>query len=319
MSTNRFLLIKALGNSLWGEVDHVMCQILAAELTNRIPVVYWGMESLYSGSLTTNGYELFFEPVSEYTFHDMARREYTYYPPVWKVENVLAEDTDRLRMENRDLKSMMKSDVNVVVSDIYYPIRALLPWIKSDHWAYGKTPHQIYRRLFDTYLKLKPEITKEIKKFTNTNPNFRDEKPIIGVHVKGSAIVNEVAQLYDLNEFYKPNIWQFIVRYNARHLFVITDSNKIFNQYKKLYGKNDMLIYTDSKKVPLKERIATCLLDYPNKRHKGVELVKDTIEIIKDTYLAAQCDFFIGNGYSNLSNTVMRLRDWPDTNIKLLY
>ena len=175
MSTNRFLLIKALGNSLWGEVDHVMCQILAAELTNRIPVVYWGMESLYSGSLTTNGYELFFEPVSEYTFHDMARREYTYYPPVWKVENVLAEDTDRLRMENRDLKSMMKSDANVVVSDIYYPIRALLPWIKSDHWAYGKTPHQIYRRLFDTYLKLKPEITKEIKKFTNTNPNFRDE------------------------------------------------------------------------------------------------------------------------------------------------
>lgn len=319
MSTNRFLLIKALGSSLWGEVDHVICQILAAELTNRIPVVYWGMESLYSGSLTTNGYELFFEPVSKYTFHDMVRKEYTYYPPVWKFENVLAEDTDRLRMENRDIKSMMKSDENVVVSDIYYPIRAFLPWIKSDHWAYGKTPHQIYRRLFDTYLKLRPEILKEIKKFTNTNPNFRDEKPIIGVHVKGSAIVNEVAQLYDLNEFYKPNIWQFIVRYNARHLFVITDSNKIFNQYKKLYGKNDMLIYTDSKKVPLKERIATCLLDYPNKRHKGVELVKDTIEIIKDTYLAAQCDFFIGNGYSNLSNTVMRLRDWPDTNIKLLY
>ncbi len=319
MSTNRFLLIKALGSSLWGEVDHVMCQILAAELTNRIPVVYWGMESLYSGSLTTNGYELFFEPVSQFTFHDMARKEYTYYPLVWKFENILAEDTDRLRMENRDLKSMMKSDANVVVSDIYYPIRSMLPWIKSDHWAYGKTPHQIYRRLFDTYLKLKPEISKEIKKFTNTNPNFRDEKPIIGVHVKGSAIVNEVAQLYDLNEFYKPNIWQFIVRYNARHLFVITDSNKIFNQYRKLYGKNDMLIYTDSKKVPLKERIATCLLDYPNKRHKGVELAKDTIEIIKDTYLAAQCDFFIGNGYSNLSNTVMRLRDWPDTNIKLLY
>lgn len=319
MSTNRFLLIKALGNSLWGEVDHVMCQILAAELTGRIPVVYWGMESLYSESLTTNAYEFFFEPVSQYTFHDVVRKEYTYYPPVWKFENILAEDTDRLKMENRDLKSLMKSDANVVVSDVYYPLRALLPWIKSDHWAYGKTPHQIYRRLFDTYLKLKPEISREIKKFINTNPNFRDEKPIIGVHVRGNAIVNEVAQLYDLNEYYKPNIWQFVVRYNVRHLFVITDSNKMFAQYKKMYGKNDMLIYTDSKKVPLRERIATCLLDYPNKRHKGVELVKDTTEIIKDTYLAAQCDFFIGNGYSNLSNTVMRLRDWPDTNIKLLY
>ncbi len=317
--SNRFLLIKALGNSLWGEVDHVMCQILAAEITNRIPVVYWGMESLYSESLTTNAYEFFFEPVSNYTYHDVVSKEFTYYPYLWKFDNVLAEDTERLRLENRDLRSLLKSDANVVVSDIYYPLRAIIPYVKNNHWAYGKTSHQIYRKLFDTYLKLKPVITKEIKRFLNTNPNFRDEKPIIGVHVRGDAIVNEVAQLYDLNEFYRPNVWQFIVKYNARHIFVVTDSNKVFSEYKKLYGKNDLLIYTDSKKVPLKERIATCLLDYPNKRHKGVELVKDTIEIIKDTYLAAQCDFFIGNGYSNLSNTVMRLRDWPESNIKLLY
>lgn len=80
-----------------------------------------------------------------------------------------------------------------------------------------------------------------------------------------------------------------------------------------------MLLYTDSKKRPLKERIPTYLQKYPNKRHKGVELIKDTIEVIKDTYLAAQCDFFIGNGYSSLSNTVLRLKDWPETNIKLLY
>jgi len=319
MSINRFLLIKALGNSFWADVDHVICQIFAAELTNRIPVAYWGMESLYSESINTNSYELFFEPVSKYTVHDIVRKEYTFYPTVWKFENLLAEDSDRFKMENRDLKSLMKSDADVVVSDIYYPLRAMLPWVKQGHWAYGKTPHQIYRQLFDTYLKLKPEIMKEINKFINVNPNFRDERPIIGVHIKGSALVNEVAQLYDLNEFYKPNIWQFIVKYNARHLFVITDSNKLFRHYKRLYGINDMLIYTDSKKAPFKERITTCLLDYPNKRHKGVEIVKDTFEIIKDTYLAAQCDFFIGNGYSNLSNTVMRLRDWPETNIKLLY
>lgn len=319
MPNNRFLLIKSLGTSLWGDVDHVMCQLFAAEITNRTPVVYWGMESIYSGALTTNSYELFFEPVSKVSVHELTRREFTFYPPVWNFGNLLAEDTDRLKLENRDLKSLMRSDANVVVSDIYYPIRSMLPYIRQDHWAYGKTPHQIYRQLFDTYLKLKPEITREIKKFINTNPNFRDEKPIIGVHVKGDSIVKEVAQLYDLNEFYKPYIWQYIVRFNARHIFVITDSDKIFKKYIKLYDINEMLIYTDSKKVPFKERIATCLLDYPNKRHKGVELRKDTIEIIKDTYLAAQCDFFIGNGYSNLSNTVMRLKDWPESNIKLLY
>lgn len=319
MSNNRFLLIKALGKSIWADVDHVMCQLFAAELTDRIPIVYWGMESHYSESINTNAYELFFEPVSQYTVHDITRKEYTFYPLVWQFGNLLAEDTGKLKMENRDLNSLMKSDANVLVSDVYYSIRALMPWIKKGHWSYGKTPHQIYRQLYDKYLKLKPEINKEIQKYINTNPNFRDERPIIGVHVRGNAITNEVAQIYDLNEYYKPNVWQYVVRYNARHLFLITDSNKILAQYKKLYNKHDMLFYTDSKKTPFKERIATCLLDYPNKRHKGVELIKDTIEIIKDTYLASQCDFFIGNGYSNLSNTVMRLRDWPETNIKLLY
>lgn len=319
MSINRVLLIKALGKSIWNEVDHVICQVFAAELTNRTPIVYWGIESLYSESMNSNAYELFFEPISQYTVHDIARKEYTFYPPVWRYENVLAEDTDRLKMEYRDLNSMMKSNANVVVSDVYYPLTALMPWIKKEHWAYGKTPHQIYRQLFDKYLKLKPEIKKEVQKFINSNPNFRDERPILGVHVRGNGVANEVAQIFDLNEFYKPNVWQFIVKYNVRHLFLITDSNKVLAQYKKLYSKNDLLIYSDTKKTPFKERMATCLLSYPNKRHKGVEVIKDTIEIIKDTYLVAQCDFFIGNGYSSLSNTVMRLRDWPETNIKLLY
>lgn len=319
MSNDRFLLIKSLGTSIWADVDHVICQIFAAELTNRIPVIYWGMESQYSESINTNAYELFFEPINKYTVHDLTRKDYTFFPLVWRFENLLAEDSERLKLENRDLNSLMRNNANVVVSDVYYPMRAFLPFIRKDHWAFGKTPYQIYRILFDKYLKLKPEINKEIQKFINTNPDFRDERPVIGVHVRGNAIVNEVAQIYDLNELYKPNIWQFIVKYNARHLLLITDSDKIFRQYKKLYGNNDMLIYTDSKKVPFKERIATCLLDYPNKRHKGVEIVKDTIEIIKDTYLASKCDFFLGNGYSNLSNTVMRLKDWPESNIKLLY
>lgn len=318
-TTDRFLLIKALGCSIWADVDHVMCQIFAAELTNRIPVVYWGMESMYSGSMSTNAYELFFEPISEYELDDIVKKEYTYYPATWKYENVAAEDTDRQKMIGRDLKSLMESNANVVISDIYYPMRALLPWVKNGHWAYGKTPCQIYRQLYEERLKLRPEIKREIDKFMNTNPDFRDERPVIGIHVRGDAIVNEVAQIYDLNELYKPYIWQFIVRYNIRHLFLITDSNKVVKQYKKLYGINEMLISSDSKKTKFERRIPTCLLDYPNKRHKGVELVKDTIEIIKDAYLAAQCDFFIGNGYSSLSNAVLRLKNWPETNIKLLY
>ncbi len=319
MPTERFLFIKAIGHSIWADVDHVLCQVFAAELTGRVPVVYWGMESMYSAAMDVNSFNLFFEPVSSCTVEDAVKPEFTYFPPTWEYGNVLAEDTDRLKMEDRSLKEQMESSANVVVSDVYYPLRAMLPWVGSGHWAYGKTPVQIYRTLFSRYLRPRPEVTREIRKYINTHPDFRDERPIIGVHVRENAIVNEVAQLYDLNEFYKPRIWDFVVRYNARHIFLITDSKKLFKQYRKLYGKNGLLMVTDSKKELFRPRIMTCLLDYPNKRRKGVELEKDTIEIIVDTYLAAQCDFFIGNGYSNLSNTVLRMKDWPETNIKLLY
>ncbi len=319
MQTNRYLLIKSLGKSIWADMDHVMCQLLVAELTNRNPVVYWGMESLYCESIATNAYELFFEPVSGFTANEIIRPGYSFYPPAWNPENILAEDSDRFKMEYRDLKSLMNSEANIVVSDIYYPLSSILSWANRTHWSFGKTPYQVYRYLFDKYLRLKPEVKKEIKRYINTTPNFRDEKPILGIHCHSNAVVHEVAQIYDMNEFYKPYIWQFIVRYNIRHVFLITDSKKTLKQYKKLYGVNGMLLYTDSKIRPLKERIPTYLLNYPNKRHKGVELIKDTIDVIKDTYLASQCDFFIGNGYSNLSNTVMRFKDWPETNIKLLY
>ncbi|NCB51966.1 MAG: hypothetical protein EOM54_08825 [Clostridia bacterium] len=319
MSTDRFLLIKALGNSIWSDIDHVICQLFAAEVINRTPVIYWGMESMYSKVMTSNAFESYFEPISDYKVSDIVRKEFTYYPPTWNYENVTAEDTDKFKMEYRDIKHMMESNANVVVSDVFYPIRAMIPWVKGNHWAYGKTPYQIYRILYDKYLKIRIEVKKEIQKFINTNPNFRDEKPILGIHVREEAIVNEVAQIYDLNEFYKPNVWQFIVRYNIRHIFLITDSAKIQRQYKRLYGKNDILIPSDSKKKPFEPRIATCLLDYPNKRIKGVELQRDTIDVIKDAYLATQCDFFIGNGYSSLSNAILRLRDWSETNIKLLY
>jgi hypothetical protein len=184
---------------------------------------------------------------------------------------------------------------------------------------FGKTAHQIYCKLYQTYLKPKPEVKKKIQTFINANPTFRDEKPIVCAHVRNNALVHEINQLYSANNFYSPNIWQYFNKYNARHLFLITDSKDIVKEYKRLYSTDDILIVSNSKKIPFKGPVRQCNTNYPNKRHKGVELIQDTFDVIKDTYLATECDFFIGNGYSSLSNAVLRLKDWPETNIKLIY
>lgn len=309
MPNERFMLIKSWGCGFWSDVDHVMGQLLAAELTNRIPVIYWGTNSLYAESFKTNAFELYFEPVSSYSIYDVINPEYTYYPPVWKFDNVMIEDLDKIAWKYRNLGEMMFSDANVVVSDVHYFIRPIISFITKDHWAYGMTAHQIYRGLFEKYIKLKPDIEQEIQEFYDDK--LKDEGPLLGVHIRGGDKVREVENLSHLNKQYHNKISGLISKYRIQKILLLTDCEEILNDFLKLYGS--MVTYTECRRG-LKNATdnAPHLQDYTFKRRKG-------IEIIKDTYLASKCDFFIGNGYSNVSYTVKRLKDWPEENIILFY
>lgn len=309
MTTDRFLLIKSWGCGFWSDVDHVMGQLLAAELTNRIPVIYWGSNSLYSESFKGNAFELYFEPVSNYTIEELNQPGYTYYPPIWNGNNLKVEDLDKVAWNYRNLGDMMQSNANVVVSDTHYFVRPLIQYIPKTHWAYGMTAHQIYRCLFDKYIKLKPDIQEEIQEFYDEF--MKDYKPLLGVHIRGGDKVKEVENLSHLNKRYHQTIQGFIDCYDIQRILVLTDCEDILADFRKRYG--DMVIFTDCKRGQISDTVtAPHLTSYSEKRRKG-------IEIIKDTYLASMCDFFIGNGYSNVSYTVKRLKDWPEENIVLFY
>lgn len=309
MANARFLLIKAWGWGFWADMDHLIGQLLVAELTNRIPVVSWGTNSLYSDSIITNAFELYYEPVSSYTLRDVARPEYTFYPPIWNYVNVMIEDLDKITYTYRDIGTMMSSNANVVVSDVHYFARFIMEYIKKDHWAYGLTPIQIYRCLIEKYLKLKPDITLRIDEFYNQY--LKDNTPLLGIHVRGTDKIIEVANLPYLNKRYHQIIKNYCAQFDIKKILMITDSQEILEEYKKLYG--NMIISTDAKRSQTNsEHTATQVDNYINRRSKGVE-------VLVDTYLAAKCDFFIGNGYSNVSFSVNRLKWWQESHITLLY
>ena len=44
---SKYLLIKAWGFGFFSDVNHIIGQLLIAELTGRIPIVYWGKNSLF--------------------------------------------------------------------------------------------------------------------------------------------------------------------------------------------------------------------------------------------------------------------------------
>lgn len=344
MSNDRFLLIKAWSYILWADIDHVLGQLLIAEITNRIPVVYWPTHCLHNGYILTNGFELYFEPVSTYTIFDVAKPDYTYYPPIWDCDNLFVEDQNKDTWVYRNIGDLLGSTANVVVADVYYNIHELIPFVKKNQPTYGMSVEQAYHYLFGKYIRLKSDIEMEVQGFYNSW--LKDNHPILAVHVRrvdkdtifdtrdskkfGNQYWNKVyrkyrqkpqkhkRKLYKLftkGKFKEPNvvyhkeIKKYIQKYNVKKIFLLTDCEDTLKEYKEKYGP--MLVYTDGKRIKNEEPVYH--LENPMvKRRRG-------IEIIKDAYIAAKCDFFIGNDFSNVSHGITRIKDWADKNIKLMY
>lgn len=343
MAGDRFLLIKPWSYRLWSDVEHVLGQLLIAEITNRIPVVFWPTHCLHNGFIHTNGFELYFEPVSNYSIFNLTQPEYTFYPPFWDADNLLVEDTCKDTWMYRSIGDLISSDANVVVGDVYFSISEIIPFIKKENAAYGMTSVEIYRYLYNKYIKVKRDILMEIQGFYQSW--LKDGHPLLAVHVRreeddmiidvrkdiadehywqrhsrkyGSKYLKNQKKKYRFlgkgkmlkaNTQYHAEINKLMNKYSIRKIFLLTDSEEVIEEYKKKYG--DMVVYTDCKRLTGNDP-AYSLENPVVKRRRG-------IEAIKDAYLAAQCDFFIGNDFSSLSRAISRIKDWPDKNVKLLF
>jgi len=343
MTGDRFLLIKPWSYRLWSDVEHVLGQLLIAEITDRIPVIYWPTHCLHNGFIHTNGFELFFEPISNYSIFDLAKPQYTFYPPFWDADNLLAEDTGKDTWLFRSIGDLISSDANVVVGDVYFSIPEITPFLTKDNAEYGMTSAEIYSYLYKKYIKIKRDILTEVQGFYQSW--LKDGHPLLAVHVRNvedDMIIDErkdradeqywkrnsrkygvkntqeqkikyrflgKGKLLKANTQYHSEIRKLVDKYAIRKIFLLTDSKEVTEEYKKIYG--DRVVFTDCKRLAANDRPYD--LENPVvKRRRGVE-------VIKDAYLAAQCDFFIGNDFSSLSRAISRLKDWPAGNVKLLF
>ena len=328
---------------MWADVEHVLSQLLIAELTDRIPVVYWPTYCLHNGFIHTNGFELYFEPVSKYTIFDVAKPEYTYYPPVWDENNLLIDDPSRETWVYRNIGDMLTCEANVLVGDVYFDMYNLIPFIKKDNPAYGMTVRQIYRYLFKKYIRIKPDIKIEVEGFYNSW--LKDNTPVLAVHVckpdKNQAVLKKSGgQHYKYNsksygknskdsgekkikvsrmpwrwkalmpnDSYHSEIKKCINRYDIKKIFLLTNSEELLKEYRQRYGS--MIVSTECKRISNEDN--NFHLENPMiQRRRGIEVIKDTV-------LAAKCEFFIGNDFSSTSQAVVNMKEWPISNVKLLY
>jgi hypothetical protein len=287
-------------------MHHVLGQLLAAELTQRIPIVYWGENSMYSISEGINTFEQFFLPVSDYTLDDLKNEDFSYYPPIWNSQNLFCNNPQKSGEEYLDLDSIMNCSANVLIHDFHVDIEEIARRLKEDHPLYGCSPRDLYSHMLKKYIKLQPDVLDEIDSFYRENMINRS---VLAVHIRSSDKICEVPHLKEINKRYPHEIDNYLKSNPSACIFIMTDCNEILSEYKKLFG--DHIIHTDCKRVSEND-MGVHYQYYADKKRKG-------IEVIRDTWLAARCDYFIGNGHSNVSRAISELKDWQDNCIKLLY
>jgi hypothetical protein len=297
--TGKFLLIKAWGFGFWADVDHVLGQLLLAEMTRRIPVIHWGTNSLFRSEESSNAFELYFEPVSEFSIGDLVDSALTYFPPKWKHYNLTEEDLNKWSGPGARIPGLFSlyRDEDVVVSDFHTSVLDLVPWIPQSSEYFGLHPEEIYRRLYARYLKIKPHIMLKVEQVWQRHR--MEERRFLAVHVRGTDKVGEIENLEQLNRDYFAAIDQFRAEDQNLALFLLTDCMETLERYRLKYGCE--LVYTES--IRGKGIVGVHYAGFPGKQVAE--------EVIMDVYLAARCDLFLGNGWSNVSTSVGYLKTWP--------
>ena len=301
-----YLLIKTWGYGFWSDIGHFVSALLLAEMTGRIPVIHWGSGCRYSDDPESDAFRTFFEPLNDVTLADIEALDAACFPSKWTratLRNDRFEQWSGPGGRQSGLYLLNRPEP-VVVTDFYTQVFELAPWLNKDHWLAGASPHEIFSRLYQKYFTLRPEIQADIDAFIQSN---FDGGPILGVHVRNADKAAENTNFdADIAQI-MPVVDDYLKRDDNLRIFLLTDSAHAVAAYRDRYGAR--VIFTDSERAD--GDVGVHVKATESRRRLGVE-------VIKDTYMAAACDYFVGLGYSNVPAMVSALKDWPPENIRLI-
>jgi hypothetical protein len=302
----RYLLITEWGHGFWSDVAHVLGSLLLAEMTNRIPLVHWGDNSLFSPSDGANAWTRYLEPVSGANLSELAAPGHSYFPPPWNAAATQSARGEPVRTERpRDSYGLglLPRTESVVVSDTWVGVSDLIPWLEPGDPLHGKSRIEVTRYLVEKYLHLRPNIRTGIDAFA---AQVLAKSKCLGVHIRASDKVAEVKDLADVNAQYIPWVEAFLADKPDWRIFLLTDSQSTLQTFLSRFPGR--IIATASHRTDGRFGI----------HYSGHDPVEVAQQVIIDTYLATRCDAFVGNGASNVSLAVEYLRDWPDGTYALL-
>ena len=303
---SRYLLIKAWGCGFFSDVNHVLGQLLIAELTERLPIVYWGKESLFADDTETNAFEHYFENFSKTSINEIQKNNYNYWPPKWNNKNLKFSEVNKLKGPYSRISAqyLLNRPEDIVISDFYTGIVDIKPWIPLNNPLSKLSIHEIYYHLVNRYLHPRNLIKKRVDSFLQ---NKLMNSSFIAVHVRGSDKASEIKNLDSVNKQYEDIINKNILINPNLKIFLMTDDTRVLSKFYELYG--DKIVVTESQRT--NNNTGVHYKNYSNSLELG-------FEVMIDVYIAAKAKIFIGNGLSNTSQIVRYLKNWSDEDIHFI-
>lgn len=292
-SKEKLVKISERGGGFFGEFLGVLNFLEYCKKTKKIPTIYWGQDFAYyspdgySGS--KNGWEYYFEPVSNNVYHedDNTTHEYSFhdkFSTIWWYAQYIDNKHLLSQEEQKSFIAISNHEKEYRSEKFNYQKIHAHP-IPDDHLYSVKFRKKVKRELLDAYIRIKPQITKKIEDFYN---KYMLNKKNIGIHLRGNFRFNEVIPV-DIN-----HIFQEANKYSNDdyQFFVTTDQYPLIEEAKKhLKGA---VIYYDCQRFE-----ATTS---PTKGEKlSPKLGED---VLIETILLSRCDHLI-HTLSNVSTVAL--------------
>jgi len=296
----RYLVIRACGIGFWGEINHVISQLVFASWTRRTPCVFWGDECFYHDGSQGNAFMQFFAPWDDDRQSKIKDMSSFFPDDFWTRETVFGRNT---RMySSKSSRSYVGLDVlgrddEVLVVDSYVALDVLLEWLPQGNEYGGLTIREAYRNIFGRYLRLLPEISDRIEEFWDRTMKGI---PFVAVHARGGDRTESKEKLADNDRRYFEKIEAMCPSGEA--IFLCTDSEFIYEDFRSRY--KDRLVTYPSQRTAGNQGLHTAGSP-ANRRLAGMETL---VEVL----LSARCSKFIGCS-SNVSGAIDTMGDWEDS------
>lgn len=313
------LLIMPRHYGLGAMIQMTVNALWLAKRLNKIPLIWWGENCFYRTNDGSNAYGKLFHSSSEFcvndTSHPLVPSGSRIYPRCWEtalkttsieaLEKQIATDPSFMMIDWRREDRSIIENAELCVLNGY--LANDLAWeLAGESFENFSEKHFVSEcvELFDQFFRPQAEIVERANLIWNQN--FKVKSPVVGIHLRGSDKITEMA-LPSPNNFVNSAL-QIGRKIKASGYFLATDNEPGLKVFQRKIGRSNRL-YAQS----FQRTNGTSGLHFITK-----DGFQQAVDMIVDIECLSKCNAFLGFPGSQVFWWLMRVRDSRKLNFEVL-